>query len=75
MEIVIGLVCLAIGAVAAYFIATSGSNSKIQEANRTLEAREAYEQFCSRLISLTGMPPSRGLRDLAARLFPSDTPE
>ena len=44
-------------------------------ANRTLEAREAYEQFCSRLISLTGMPPSRGLRDLAARLFPSDTPE
>ena len=44
-------------------------------ANRSLEAREAYEQFCSRLISLTGMPPSRGLRDLAARLFPSDTPE
>ncbi len=37
MEIVIGLVCLVIGAVAAYFIATSGSNSKIQEANRTLE--------------------------------------
>lgn len=39
-------------------------------ASRSIEAREAYEQFSSYLITMTGMPPSRGLRDLAARLFP-----
>ena len=37
MEIVIGVVCLVVGAVAAYLIASNGSNSKVQEANKALE--------------------------------------
>ena len=37
MEIVIGAVCLVVGAVVAFLIANNGSKSKVQEANKTLE--------------------------------------
>ena len=37
MEIIIAVVCLVVGAVAAYLFATSGNNSKVQEAKSAVE--------------------------------------
>ncbi|MDD7198540.1 ribonuclease Y [Parafannyhessea umbonata] len=48
MEIVIGIVCLVVGALVTYFVVTSGNNSKVQEANKAVEdAREQAERIAS----------------------------
>ena len=48
MEIVIGIVCLVVGALVTYFMVTSGNNSKVQEANKAVEdAREQAERIAS----------------------------
>lgn len=48
MEIVIGIVCLVVGAIVTYFVVTSGNNSKVQEANKAVEdAREQAERIAS----------------------------
>lgn len=45
MEIVIGIVCLVVGALVTYFVVTSGNNSKVQEAVE--DAREQAERIAS----------------------------
>lgn len=48
MEIVIGIVCLVVGALVTNFVVTSGNNSKVQEANKAVEdAREQAERIAS----------------------------
>jgi len=48
MEIVIGIVCLVVGALVTYFVVTSGNNSKVQDANKAVEdAREQAERIAS----------------------------
>ena len=48
MEIVIGIVCLVVGALVTYFVVTSGNNSKVQEANKAVEdARDQAERIAS----------------------------
>ncbi|WP_077597923.1 ribonuclease Y [Olsenella urininfantis] len=46
MEIIIGLVCLVVGAALAYLFATNSNNSKVVEANRAVEeARSSAERL------------------------------
>jgi ribonuclease Y len=48
MEVIIGIVCLAIGAVVAYLVVSGGNNSKVQEANRSVEeAKQQAERIAS----------------------------
>lgn len=48
MEVVIGIVCLVIGAVVAYLVVSGGNNSKVQEANKSVEeARQQAERIAS----------------------------
>ncbi|SDC19164.1 ribonuclease Y [Parafannyhessea umbonata] len=48
MEIVIGIVCLVVGALVTYFVVTSGNNSKVQEANKAVEdARDQAQRIAS----------------------------
>jgi ribonuclease Y len=48
MEVIIGIVCLAIGAIVAYLVVSGGNNSKVQEANRSVEeAKQQAERIAS----------------------------
>ncbi len=48
MEVIIGIVCLAIGAVVTYLVVSGGNNSKVQEANRSVEeAKQQAERIAS----------------------------
>ncbi|SDR71468.1 ribonuclease Y [Parafannyhessea umbonata] len=48
MEIVIGIVCLVVGALVTYFVVASGNNSKVQEANKAVEdARDQAQRIAS----------------------------
>ena len=55
--IVVGIVCLALGAGIAYFIVSNSSNSKVKEADRRIEdARKAGRQVVVKKAALNTNP-------------------